>query len=75
MKVRGEPVAEPSTTSRAAITRRALVGAGSMSLAVVTLAYVVGGADPSSASVKPPVDEFTAEFAGMWAAATRETAR
>ena len=62
--VRQTPVAEPSTTSRAAITRRALVGAGSMSLAVVTLAYVVGGADPSSASVKPPVDEFTAEFAG-----------
>ena len=62
--VRQTPVAEPSTTSRAAITRRALVGAGSMSLAVVTLAYVVGGADPSGASVKPPVDEFTAEFAG-----------
>jgi Putative zinc-finger len=63
-EVRETPVEEHSQTSRAAIGRRALVGAGSVSLAVVTLAYVVGGANTSSASVKPPVEDFTAEFAG-----------
>jgi sigma-E factor negative regulatory protein RseB len=35
-----------------------------MSLAVVTLAYAVGGAEPAPSAVSPPVKEFSAEFAG-----------
>ncbi len=53
-----------STGSRVAVaTRRVLVGAGSMSLAVVTLAYIVGGSEQATATVEPPVGEFSAEFA------------
>jgi len=62
--VRDTPLETAVTTSRVTVARRALVGAGSVSLAVVTLAYVVGGADPTTTAVKPPVEEFTAEFAG-----------
>ncbi len=63
--VRSAPrAATPTAGSRVAVaTRRALVGAGSMSLAVVTLAYAVGGSEPASSSVDPPVGEFSAEFA------------
>lgn len=43
---------------------KVLVGAGSMSMAVVTLAYAVGGAEPAAARlVAPPVGEFAADFA------------
>ncbi len=54
-----------STTSRAlGVTRKVLIGAGSMSMVVLTLAYAVGGTDPAEpAAVSPPLDEFTAEFA------------
>ncbi len=46
------------------VSRRVLVGAGSVSMALVTLAYAVGGAEPAEeALVTPPLDEFTAEFA------------
>ena len=45
--------------------RRVLVGAGSVSLAVLSLAYLVGGpGDPVLVRVSPPVDEYTADFAG-----------
>lgn len=45
-------------------SRKVLVGAGSVSLAVITLAYAVGGAEPAAEpTVAPPLDEFTAEFA------------
>jgi len=44
--------------------RKVGVGVGSMSMAVITLAYVVGGAEPTSVTtVTPPIDEFAAEFA------------
>lgn len=63
--VRSTPLDQAPAGSRVAVaTRRALVGAGSMSLAVVTLAYAVGGADQSAVAVSPPVNEFSAEFAG-----------
>ncbi len=46
------------------VTRKALVGAGSVSLALITLAYAFGGAEPAAdVLVAPPLDEFTAEFA------------
>ncbi|MGH9114868.1 MAG: hypothetical protein ACRDWW_03470, partial [Acidimicrobiales bacterium] len=45
--------------------RRVMVGAGSMSLVVLSLAYVVGAPRPvQAAAVRPPVEEFAAEFAG-----------
>ena len=63
--VRDEPLATSDGRSRASVVaRRALIGAGSMSLAVVTLAYAVGGAEPAPATVTPPLREFQAEFAG-----------
>ncbi len=63
--VRSAPRAStPRAGSRVAVaTRRVLIGAGSMSLAVVTLAYAVGGSEPATATVDPPVGEFSAEFA------------
>lgn len=55
---------------RFSTARRVGVGVGSMSVAVLTLAYVVGGAEPPQvASVAPPVDEFAAEFAAETGAA------
>ena len=46
------------------VSRKVLVGAGSVSMAFVTLAYAVGGAEPAEeALVTPSLDEFTAEFA------------
>lgn len=52
----------PAAPRRSA--RRALVGASSASVAVLALAYAVGGPEPvAAATVTPPVDEFTAEFA------------
>lgn len=63
--VRATPVQETTSTSRVAgATRRVLVGAGSMSLVVVGLAYAVGGTETTSATLAPPVKEFSAEFAG-----------
>ncbi len=63
--VRSTPrTAAPAAGSRVAVvTRRAMVGAGSVSLAVVTLAYLVGGSESPTATVEPPVQEFSAEFA------------
>jgi len=63
--VRSAPrTAAPAAGSRVAVvTRRAMVGAGSVSLAVVTLAYLVGGSESPTATVEPPVQEFSAEFA------------
>lgn len=48
------------------VVRSALVGLGSLSAAVLAIAYVVGGADttPTAKTVDPPVKEFAAEFAG-----------
>lgn len=55
---------------RLAIARRFGVGVGSMSVAVLTLAYVVGGAEPPQVTtVSPPVDDFAAEFAAETGAA------
>ncbi|MBA2560716.1 MAG: hypothetical protein H0V07_12710 [Propionibacteriales bacterium] len=45
--------------------RKIVVGAGSMSVAVLSLAYVVGSPGTATvARVAPPVDEYTADFAG-----------
>ncbi len=50
--------------------RRVGVGVGSMSVAVLTLAYVVGGVEPPQVTtVAPPVDDFAAEFAAQTGAA------
>jgi hypothetical protein len=58
----------PPSTSRSRLgplARRVLVGAGSFSVAVLSLAYVVGGpADVASQQVTPPIDEYRADFAG-----------
>jgi sigma-E factor negative regulatory protein RseB len=63
--VRTTPVSDETGPSLLSVaTRRALVGAGSVSLAVLILAYAVGGSDPTTATVTPPVKEFQAEFAG-----------
>ena len=62
--VRTVPFDAPDAASRTAFGRRALVGAGGLSVALVTLAYAVGGAEPTGAPVSPPVTEFSAEFAG-----------
>lgn len=60
-----ESLADQGSAPRRVSTRhRVLVGAGSMSMAVVTLAYAVGGAEPVAVrTVSPPVDEFAADFA------------
>ncbi len=60
------PSALASGRSRLApVLRRLLVGAGSMSVAVLSLAYVVGGpTDATPPRVSPPVDEYAADFAG-----------
>jgi hypothetical protein len=56
------------TTARhrlAPVLRRLVVGAGSMSVALLSVAYVVGGASENgTAQVSPPVDEYAADFAG-----------
>jgi hypothetical protein len=63
--VRSNQLPRPETSSRVGVvTRRVLVGAGSMSLAVVTLAYAVGGSEQTATAISPPVQEFSAEFAG-----------
>lgn len=50
--------------SRPALFRRVFVGVGSFSAVVVALAYVVGAPQGSqAATVSPPIEEFTAEFA------------
>jgi Putative zinc-finger len=51
-------------TRRRAPLRRALAGAGTVSIAFVSLAYVVGAPETSSvAAVVPPVEEANAQFA------------
>jgi hypothetical protein len=51
-------------TRRHAPLRRALVGAGTASIAFMSLAYVVGAPETASvAAVVPPVEEANAEFA------------
>jgi len=63
-----ERVAPPRR--RLATARRVGMGVGSMSVAVLTLAYVVGGAEPPPVTtVAPPVDDFAAEFAAETGAA------
>jgi sigma-E factor negative regulatory protein RseB len=56
------------TASRARLApvlRKIVLGAGSISVAVLSLAYVVGApSDVSAERVTPPVDEYTADFAG-----------
>jgi hypothetical protein len=52
------------TASRRAPLRRAIAGAGTLSVAFVALAYVVGAPEATSgAAVVPPVEEANAEFA------------
>ncbi len=62
--VRATPTDTPVGTFKATLVRRTLVGAGTMSLAVVTLAYAVGGAEAPAAAVTPAVNSFSLEFAG-----------
>ncbi|HSS68086.1 MAG TPA: zf-HC2 domain-containing protein [Nocardioidaceae bacterium] len=53
-----------SQARRRAPLRRALAGAGTVSIAFVSIAYVVGAPETASvAAVVPPVDEANAEFA------------
>jgi negative regulator of sigma E activity len=57
--------APPARAVLRPIVRRALVGAGSLTVAVLSLAYAVGGpADVTTTLVTPPVDEYMADFAG-----------
>jgi sigma-E factor negative regulatory protein RseB len=59
---------QPSATRGPSHVRRLVVGAGSLSLAVMSLAYVVGAPEPGAvASVRPPVDEANADFVGAMA--------
>ncbi|MDX6310358.1 MAG: hypothetical protein QOI06_3404 [Nocardioidaceae bacterium] len=59
------PAALPiASGGRRSSLRRVFVGVGSMSAIVIALAYVVGAPDASQAkTVRPPVEEFAAEFA------------
>jgi MucB/RseB family protein len=61
--------ADASSSWVTVAARRALVGAGSVSLAVLTLAYAVGAPQEPSHQVGPPIEEFSAEFAGSTGAA------
>ncbi len=55
----------PHRAKLAPVVRKVLVGAGSLSVVVLSLAYVVGAPGETPAErVTPPVDEYTAEFAG-----------
>jgi len=59
-----EPEASPGARAKLA-ARRVVVGAGSVSVAVLSLAYAVGAPDePTTPAVSPPVERFTADFAG-----------
>jgi sigma-E factor negative regulatory protein RseB len=56
---------ERSRSRSAAVARRLLVGAGSVSVVVLSIAYAVGGPDePTTPQVAPPVDTLRAEFGG-----------
>ncbi len=59
------PPADPDRRPRLVETgRRLLVGAGSVSMAVLFVAYAVGGAEPAEAPrVSPALEELTAEYA------------
>lgn len=47
-----------------AVPRRLLIGAGSVSLAVLSVAYAVGAPhEPVSTLVSPPIEDYTAQFA------------
>jgi sigma-E factor negative regulatory protein RseB len=57
-------VGEDVTPPRRVALRRALVGAGTVSIAFVSLAYAVGAPETANvAAVVPPVEEANAEFA------------
>lgn len=60
------PVALERTRSRSgAVARRLLIGAGSVSVVVLSIAYAVGGPEETQAAkVAPPVDALRAEFGG-----------
>ncbi len=59
----GEPTGRRSRIAVAG--RRLLVGAGSVSVVMLSLAYVVGGPDDGVTTlIAPPIEEFSAEFAG-----------
>lgn len=60
------PDAGGATTTRTGRSvRRVLVGAGSVSVVVLSLAYVIGAPETSvEAAVTPPVDEASADLAG-----------
>lgn len=61
---RAAPVC-PTRSRVVPLARRLLIGAGSVSLTVLSLAYGAGSpAAPDGPAVTPPVGEFTAEFAG-----------
>jgi sigma-E factor negative regulatory protein RseB len=56
---------DPVTGRGWAVGRRLVLGAGTFSVALLSLAYVVGGPDePSSPQVAPPVDELRAAYGG-----------
>ena len=65
-RVCGSSASQPASRTRLApVLRKIVLGAGSISVAVLSLAYVVGApADVSAEKVTPPVDEYTADFAG-----------
>ncbi len=53
-----------STPGQRPLMRRAFAGVGSLSVVMIALAYVVGAPQSSQAKiVRPPVEEFAAEFA------------
>ena len=59
-----EPVRDAERGPRVTLV---LAGAGSVSAAMLTLAYLLGGSDaptPVAPPVSPPVGQFSAEFAG-----------
>jgi anti-sigma factor RsiW len=63
-----DPHSDPTTQWRLPRPRHArllLAGAGSVSAGLLGLAYVVGGTTAQPAPVVPPVEEFSAEFAGQ----------
>ena len=63
--VSSSPVALEKSRSRAAVARRLLIGAGSVSVVVLSIAYVVGAPEEqTTTTVTPPVDALQAEFGG-----------
>jgi len=59
------PLASERVRPRTAVARRLLIGAGSVSVVVLSIAYVVGAPEePTTTKVAPPVDTLQAEFGG-----------